>query len=151
MSSISFLSDHFPSPLQLFLYDKLMLLTDARQVLICALLLMLNLFFLLLVDLLDDFFSFEPPLHVLCKFLLHFLLFRLLMFFLLLSQFLSEFSCLLNFLRILHHRHDLSLLSPIIEHIKVQCLRCLRLLIESAELASLVLLLPSVVLIFLFT
>ena len=119
MSSIGFLSDHFPSPLQLFFHEKFMLLADARQVLICALLLMLNLFLLLLVDLLDDFFSFEPPLHVLCEDLLHFLLFCLLMLFLLLSQFLSEFSCLLNFLRILHHRHGLSLLCSIIEHIKV--------------------------------
>jgi hypothetical protein len=96
-----------------------MLLADARQVLICTLFLMLYLLLLLFVDLLDNLFSFEPPLHVLRKDFFHPLFLRLFMLFLLLSQFLSELPGFLNLLRILHHRHHMSLLSPIIEHVQV--------------------------------
>ena len=75
-----------------------MLQLDPVQMLISLLFFVFDLLILLLVDLSDDLFSLESPLHVLCKYLFHSLFLGLLMLLLLLPNFLSEFAGLEYFI-----------------------------------------------------
>lgn len=98
MSFICFLCYHLLSPLEILFDNHIMLQLDPVQMLISLLFFVFDLLILLLVDLSDDLFSLESPLHVLSKHLFHSLFLGLLMLLLLLPNFLSEFASLEYFI-----------------------------------------------------